>query len=541
MKAAWVGQMAGVGWGLPTEFNYIDEMIPVEGVPEWKPEMINQQGNDDLYVEMTFLSSMERHGTDVSIRQAGIDFANTGYGLWAANRSGRENLRSGIAPPESGHPYYNSNCEDIDYQIEADYSGIIAPGMPNVAIGLGEKFGRLMNYGDGVYGGQFVGGMYAAAFFSDDIHEIIREGLRCIPEQSNYAACVRDVIDWHEEYPDQWEKCWVNIMDKYFRTLDHQPFHQENREAWVGIDAKVNGAFIVLGLLYGKGDMDSTIIYSMRCGLDSDCNPSNAAGVLATTIGYEKLPEKFKTGLDPGRRFSYTDYDFNDLQRVSETFMRRFVVDNGGEIETDEQGREQIFIKSTSPVPSPFQPAYDPGTHDPGNRFSEDELAQIKAYSYKDFAPVLEDAAPGWRVFYAGKASELELQEYEGRKEVLVIAPMSAERSAVVEFAGGDPVVSDEGLGQAGAVSARGVLRFFVNAGSGKPWELSLRINAPGERIRVDEIISREETGGWKEFQVPFPLADGKIPRIIIEVGPAGDGVPNSAYVSSLAILMQDQ
>ena len=89
MKAAWVGQMAGVGWGLPTEFDYIDEMIPVEGVPEWKPGMINQQGNDDLYVEMTFLSSMEKHGTDVSIRQAGIDFANTGYGLWAANRSGR--------------------------------------------------------------------------------------------------------------------------------------------------------------------------------------------------------------------------------------------------------------------------------------------------------------------------------------------------------------------------------------------------------------------------------------------------------------------
>ena len=37
--------------------------------------------------------------------------------------------------------------------------------MPNVAIELGEKFGRLMNYGDGLYGGQFIGGMYAAAFF----------------------------------------------------------------------------------------------------------------------------------------------------------------------------------------------------------------------------------------------------------------------------------------------------------------------------------------------------------------------------------------
>jgi DNA-binding response OmpR family regulator len=30
-------------------------------------------------------------------------------------------------------------------------SGLIAPGLPNIAIRLGEKFGRLMNYGDGVY------------------------------------------------------------------------------------------------------------------------------------------------------------------------------------------------------------------------------------------------------------------------------------------------------------------------------------------------------------------------------------------------------
>ena len=120
MKAAWVGQMAGVGWGLPTEFKFPDEIIPLDKVPEWDPEMVNQQGNDDLYVEMTFMSSMEKHGLDVSIRQAGIDFANTGYGLWAANRRGRENLRSGIAPPESSHPQYSDNCDDIDNQIEAD-------------------------------------------------------------------------------------------------------------------------------------------------------------------------------------------------------------------------------------------------------------------------------------------------------------------------------------------------------------------------------------------------------------------------------------
>jgi hypothetical protein len=142
MMGAWIGQMAGVGWGQPTEMKYRDVIIPADKVPVWQSDMINEQGNDDLYVEMTFLSSMERYGLDVSRRQAGIDFANTGYGLWCANMTGRENLRYGIAPPESSHPEYSNNCDDIDYQIEADFSGIIAPGMPNVPVEMGEKFGR---------------------------------------------------------------------------------------------------------------------------------------------------------------------------------------------------------------------------------------------------------------------------------------------------------------------------------------------------------------------------------------------------------------
>ncbi len=416
MKGAWIGQMAGVGWGLPTEFDYVDVLIPLEEVPDWKPTMINQQGNDDLFVEMTFLSSMEKYGIDVDFKQAGIDFANTGYGLWAANRMGRENLRSGMAPPESGHPLHNPNCEDIDYQIEADYSGIIAPGMPNVAIRLGEKFGRIMNYGDGVYGGQFVGGMYAAAYFTSDIEKIIREGLKCIPSECNYAKCVRDVLAWHSEYPDDWEKCWELIMDKYFRTLDHQPFHQQQSDAWVGIDAKINGAFIVLGLLYGEGDMDQTIIYSMRCGLDSDCNPSNAAGILATTIGFNNLPEKFKTGLDASKKFSYSDYDFNDVLRVSEFFTREFVVRNGGEIAQDEQGVEYFQIRKNEILPSTFEPAYDPGEFDEANRFSSDEYANIVAYSYKDFAPILDVHATGWKLFSAGKKSKTNWSGSRGEK-----------------------------------------------------------------------------------------------------------------------------
>jgi hypothetical protein len=59
------------------------------------------------------------------------------------------------------------------------------------------------------------------------------------------------------------------------------------------IDAKINGACIVMGLLYGNRDLDQTTIISCRCGHDSDCNPSSAAGILFTTIGMESSTRSY--------------------------------------------------------------------------------------------------------------------------------------------------------------------------------------------------------------------------------------------------------
>ena len=38
MKAGWIGQMAGVGWGGPTEFKWKGQIIPADKMPVWKPE-----------------------------------------------------------------------------------------------------------------------------------------------------------------------------------------------------------------------------------------------------------------------------------------------------------------------------------------------------------------------------------------------------------------------------------------------------------------------------------------------------------------------
>jgi len=367
MKAGWIGQIIGVSWGAPTEGKF-KTIIPPEKVPPFTEDLVNNAfGQDDLYVEMTFLRTLEQYGFDVPIRQAGIDFANSEYRLWVANAAGRTNLRKGIAPPDSSHPKFHNSAGAIDYQIEADYSGLIAPGMFEIPIALGEKFGRLMNYGDGVYAGQFMGCMYAEAFFEKNVIKLIEAGLKCIPSQSMYAEMVRDMLKWHSENPKNWEKTWELVVEKY----------RNDKNYYISrLDVKQEGAFALMGLLYGNGDPDQTIVISMRCGADSDCNPSSAAGVLFTSLGLSKLPDRFYKKLDETKIFSYTAYNFPGLIAVCDRLARQALVRAGGRVE--KKGGEEVFvIPVKQPTPSKLEDIKNPGPI-AGSLFTKEEKAQIK-------------------------------------------------------------------------------------------------------------------------------------------------------------------
>jgi hypothetical protein len=116
------------------------------------------------------------------------------------------------------------------------------------------------------------------------------------------------------------------------------------------IDAKLNGAYIALGLLYGGGDFYETMKISTRAGQDSDCNPASAAGVLGVILGYEGIPEEFTSGIPAiaDEVFSYTDYTFNTI--VVSTLQRAIamVERTGGSIEENSvKVRTQEFQPAT--------------------------------------------------------------------------------------------------------------------------------------------------------------------------------------------------
>jgi hypothetical protein len=333
VRGGWAGQMIGVSYGAPSEFRSNGKIFEgnLNKYLDWSPERLkNAIDQDDLYVEMTFAEVMDKIGLEATTEQYGEMFKDSKYELWHANAGARRNLNHGIKAPMSGHPKYNLHADDIDFQIESDFIGLMTPGLPREANKYAERVGRVMNWGDGLYGGMFFSGMYAAAFFESDPRKVVERGLRSIPAESAYGKILADVLTWSAQNPDDWTKTWRLIEEKW----DKDDLCPDGALRPFNIDAKLNGAYVALGLLYGRGDFAKTLEVSTRSGQDSDCNPSSAAGILGVMLGYEKIPEVWKAGIPAiaDTRFAFTQYSFNEIVASTMARAQKVIASAGGRV-----------------------------------------------------------------------------------------------------------------------------------------------------------------------------------------------------------------
>ena len=344
IAGGWAGKMIGVSYGVPTEF--VAHGFTLEDSIKWKPTDINLSLlEDDIYVQLTFMMTMDQYGIDAPAKKFQELFAKSGYKLWHANVQGRKNYFDSIFPPQSGHPDYNSHADDIDFQIEADFIGMISPGMPNNVIKMSDKIGHIMNYGDGVYGGTFVAALYSEAFFEKDMVTIVKNALHAIPQESDYAKLINDAMLLHSQYPTDWRAAWKELQKKWGET------DMCGAGSSYNIDAKLNGAYIVFGLLYGEGDPLKTMEIATRCGQDSDCNPSSALGVLGVFKGFKAFPEEYRRQVLAlsDSLFINTDYTFTKAIERTIHYANAITLLNGGEV-------SDAGIKIKMQTPKPGQP-----------------------------------------------------------------------------------------------------------------------------------------------------------------------------------------
>jgi hypothetical protein len=358
IKGGWAGQTIGVVYGAPVEFKYQGSIIPdYQNIP-WREGYVKYWWDkkpglfDDIYTDLNFVEVFEKYGLNVPTDIIAKHWAGTPYHLAHANQASRYNILNGIMPPKSGNWKNNPHADDLDFQIEADFIGLMTPGMVNSATEVASRVGHIMNSGDGWYGGVYVSALYSMAFVTNEVNEIVEQAIKTIPEGTKFHDCIADVIKWHKQYPSDWQAAWFELQKKWNNDVGCP----KGVFLSFDIDAKINSAYVTIGLLYGKGDFTKSIDIAARCGQDADCNPATVGGVLGVLLGYSKIPGFWLKPLQEIEPFNFegTSMSLAKAYELSFEHAKEIIKLAGGTVTGD-----KIVIPFAQPIAVAFEQNFE--------------------------------------------------------------------------------------------------------------------------------------------------------------------------------------
>ena len=140
--------------------------------------------------------------------------------------------------------------------------------------------------------------------------------------------------------------------------------------------------------------MGKTIDISTRCGNDSDCNPSNAAGILGTALGYSNIPEKWLGNVKEVEdvTFPYTSLSLNDVYSLSYKHALENLRRNGGKVKGD-----KVIIACQKPEPVKFEQSFEGVKPVQKERLNNKLTAAPFKYKFEGTGIVVSAQFPGRR------------------------------------------------------------------------------------------------------------------------------------------------
>ena len=249
---------------------------------DWGP--VEFGPDDDSLYQIANLLLIEEKGPEITSQDI-ADKWLASFSVFEAQNCGRavrvaeQLLKKGVKPPESGQ---HEKGEYMGGQMKGEFWGYLLPGNPEAAAKYGRVDAEVAFHTNGVYGEMFMAALTAEAFFESDPLKLLEAGLAVIPSDCDYARCIRDVTEWHKQWPDDWEKA-----------------HERIDAAWVpegdDKDRRVfpNNAVIALALLYGEGDFEKTISIAVTAGWDTDTNAADVGPVMGIILGPRAISEKW--------------------------------------------------------------------------------------------------------------------------------------------------------------------------------------------------------------------------------------------------------
>jgi len=288
MRGMWLGQLIGNAAGRETEGLYSGAQAnPAESVP-WHIKLV-WDADDDTDIEYVALHTLFTVGFDCNSAEIAGEWLDhiTAKGIYVADKQAWSLMLDGHLPPETGSRTFNEHWYSIDAQISTEVLGAVSPGLPQTAIDLAGRFGRISNEGFAVHAAQVYAAMYAEAFFEPNVVELVRTGLEAIPASSRTSRVISDVLDWYlQDAADgalDWRATRRKLYDNYQSAGSSGRYYN-----WA--ESTINTGATILALLYGQGDFKRTVQIAVLEGWDCDCNPATAGGLLGIIHGFSGLP-----------------------------------------------------------------------------------------------------------------------------------------------------------------------------------------------------------------------------------------------------------
>lgn len=169
--------------------------------------------------------------------------------------------------------------------IENETLGMNAPGMPNIATQLVDKFASNVGYYDSVIWGKFYAAMYSLAYFEEDVLEIMEEARAVLPEGSWPDRIYDLAVEAYEKYPEDY-RAGAAELEKNRIPL----YRLDNRQT----DPNINGGFAILSFLYGNNSYMETCKFASLLGYDGDCTAAIVAGVMGVLKGFKEGNEEYQ-------------------------------------------------------------------------------------------------------------------------------------------------------------------------------------------------------------------------------------------------------
>ena len=271
--ACWMGKNMGGTIGAPYEGKR--ELLNVQGFATKKGEVLP---NDDLDLQLVWLHAVEFEGPrNITSEVLGEYWLSFITGYWNEYGIARRNMEKGVMPPICGdlqNPWKHSNGAWIRTEIWAT----LAPAYPDLAVRYAIEDAKVDHgYGEGTYAAAFVAALESAAFVVSDLKKLIEIGLAKIPEDCRTAKTVKFVVKNYEKGVDPVEtrntvlKMNADIGDGWFQ-------------------APSNIGYVVIGLLYGEGDLKKSMLTALNCGDDTDCTAGTVGAIFGLMHGTAGIP-----------------------------------------------------------------------------------------------------------------------------------------------------------------------------------------------------------------------------------------------------------